>query len=182
MPSRRCRRPVTASTSPLVSSTAAIGLERRPWRRMEDRAGLDLLPQVGRGVDQCPAQAVGRERDAGLGGRAGGGITGTSAAAGLAVGVPLREAAAGRGAEHTYEHGIRDRQTAAATFGLRAQAQAWAGRYMVTSMLTGVVWTFGACHTFFCMISLPCRGPCQQSCRLHLHVGKPARSDDLWLA
>ena len=36
-----------------------------------------------------------------------------------------------------------------------AAAQAWAGRYIVTSMLTGVVSTFGACHTFFVMVDLP---------------------------
>jgi hypothetical protein len=34
-------------------------------------------------------------------------------------------------------------------------AQAWAGRYIVTSMLTGVVSTFGACHTFFVMTASP---------------------------
>jgi hypothetical protein len=36
--------------------------------------------------------------------------------------------------------------------GSDAAAQAWAGRYIVTSMLTGVVSTFGACQTFFVMV------------------------------
>jgi hypothetical protein len=37
--------------------------------------------------------------------------------------------------------------------------QAWAGRYAVTSMLTGVVSTFGACQTaFFIILSLIASG------------------------
>jgi hypothetical protein len=36
--------------------------------------------------------------------------------------------------------------------GSDAAAQAWAGKYIVTSMLTGVVSTFGACQTFFVMV------------------------------
>jgi hypothetical protein len=60
----------------------------------------------------------------------------------------LGKAAAGGGAKHTDLHALGPTGD-----GSNAAAQAWAGRYIVTSMLTGVVSTFGACQIFFVMVS-----------------------------
>ena len=58
------------------------------------------------------------------------------------------KAAAGGGTKHTNVHALCPTGD-----GSNAAAQAWAGRYIVTSMLTGVVSTFGACQTFFVMVN-----------------------------
>ncbi len=70
--------------------------------RLQRRIGQDLRAQIGRRVEQEPARAIGRdgERRLGLRGR----LALPGAAAGLAIAVPLRKAAARGGAEHADAH------------------------------------------------------------------------------
>ena len=119
--------------------------------RVQARRRLDLLAQVGRGVDQHPAP---RRRPR------------PRSRPGSPAGRPdHRRGRAGRPRcwRSTAESRRRRRRPSTRTRmaerpagdGSDAAAQAWAGRYIVTSMLTGVVSTFGACQTFFVMVSLP---------------------------
>ena len=70
--------------------------------RVQVGARRELLADVGRGVDEEPALAVGRHRDRRLGAR--GRPAGAGGAAAVAGAVPLREAAAGGGPEDADAH------------------------------------------------------------------------------
>jgi len=67
---------------------------------MQRRGGCDLGAQVGRGIEQGPALAVGRYGESGLGTRAHPRITGPGEPADLAIAVPLWKAAARRRTEN----------------------------------------------------------------------------------
>lgn len=72
--------------------------------RLQRRLGADLAQDIGRGVEQNPVDAIGADRDRGLGTRQGphAAIAHTGAIA--AVAVPLREAATGCRTENEYFH------------------------------------------------------------------------------
>ena len=93
---------------------------------LERRRGLDLLTEVGRGVDDHPALTVRREGDRGLRRGQSRLVARPRPPAGRAGSVPLREAAAGRGAEDAQAH--VDPPLARPAGSSRAAAQAWAGR------------------------------------------------------
>ena len=77
--------------------------------RVKDRTRMDLLAKIGGGVDQEPALAVAAHGERGLGSRHGLGVAGSRTTTRLGVGVPLREAAAGGGAQDDGFHGDRRR-------------------------------------------------------------------------
>ena len=64
--SRRLNSPAVWSISPPVSTTASIGLSAQALRGCSTRRRLDLRAQIGRGVEQGPARAVGRNGEARL--------------------------------------------------------------------------------------------------------------------
>ena len=98
--SRRLSRPAVWSISAPVSTTASIGLPRLPPRGCSARRRLDLRAQIGRGVEQRPALAVGRHGEARLRARTHARVAGPGEPADIAVTIPLRKAAARRRTEH----------------------------------------------------------------------------------
>ena len=98
--SRRVSRPAIWSTSAPVSTTASIGLSRSRPRGCSAGVVGDLRAQIGRGVEQRPALAVGGDREARLGARARRADRRPRRAADRAAAVPLRKAATGRRTEH----------------------------------------------------------------------------------
>jgi hypothetical protein len=72
---------------------------------MQLRLAIDLFAQVRRRIDQEPMKTVGAHRDRGLSRRPRRGIARPRAPAGVAVAVPLREAAArGRAQDKNANH------------------------------------------------------------------------------
>ena len=76
---------------------------QRP-RRLKLGVVADLGQDVGRGIDQQPVAAVGRDRDRRLGARCGADAATAQPVALRAVAVPLRKAAPGRRSEHPDAH------------------------------------------------------------------------------
>ena len=86
--------------------------------RVKDRARLDLLAKIGRGVYQEPALAVAAHGERGLRSGHGPGVAGPRKATRFGVGVPLRETATGSGPQNDGLHGDRRGLSRAATAAL----------------------------------------------------------------
>ena len=97
------------STSPLVSTTALIGLARRPAFGSACSCGVvvDLLAQVRRGVEQRPVDAVAADRKRRLRAAPEAGFAGPHVGAIAAVAVPLRKTAACGRAQNLDDHCVR---------------------------------------------------------------------------
>ena len=97
---------------PLVSTTAEIGLAAGPPAGMQRGVVVDLLADVGGRVQQHPSPAIGADGDGGLSCRPHGRIARADTTGGRVVGIPLRKAAAGGGAENQDFHGCLPEESA----------------------------------------------------------------------
>ena len=98
--SRSTSSPASASTSPPISTTAAIGESRDSCSRPEPRCLQNLLAEVGRSADDDPVGSVAAYGDTGLGRGPRPRIACSRKTAKAAAAVPLRESAARRRTEN----------------------------------------------------------------------------------